>query len=127
MDEKKTSMGMDENIESLLCYLVLWITGILFYLLEKDSKTVKFHAIQSIITFLPLSILGWLFSWLGSPSFSYYGGWNYSYSSGIPALIWLSWLIWVITVILWLVLMIKAYQGEKFKLPIVGDIAEKHS
>jgi len=46
---------------------------------------------------------------------------------GIPVLIYLSWIIWAISFVLWIVLMIKAYQGEKFKLPVVGDIAEKHA
>lgn len=123
MAEKKTSTGLEENVASMICYLGVWVTGIIFYFLEKENKTVKFHAMQSIITFLPLSILGWLFNWIGAPKWS----WTTGYSPGIPALVYLSWLIWVITGILWLILMIKAYQGEKFKLPIVGDLAENHS
>lgn len=102
----KTSIGLDENLTGALCYLVLWITGIVFYLLEKDNKFVKFHAMQSILVFLPLTIIGF-------------------FLSIIWFLWWLGWLIWLLSIILWLVLMIKAYQGEKFKLPIVGDIAEK--
>jgi len=102
----KTSIGLDEKLTGALCYLVLWITGIVFYLLEKDNKFVKFHAMQSILVFLPLTIIGGLFSF-------------------IWFLWWLGWLIWLLSIILWLVLMIKAYQGEKYKLPIVGDIAEK--
>jgi len=123
----KTSMNIEENMAGLLCYLVVWVTGIIFYLMEKKNKTVRFHALQSILTFLPLSIIGWIVGWIGAPSISWGYGYSYSYNPGIPALIYLSWIIWVITVILWLVLMIKAYQGEKFKLPIVGDIAEKRA
>jgi len=126
----KTSMNLEENIAGVLCYILVWVTGIIFYFLEKENKTVRFHAMQSILTFLPLSILGWIFGWIGAPSVGYGGYMGYSiptYNPGIPALIWLSWAIWAITVILWLILMFKAYQGEKFKLPIVGDIAEKHS
>ena len=103
----KTSLGMQENTEGALCYLIGWLTGIVFYLLEKDNEFVRFHARQSILTFLPLSILSFIFSW-------------------IPFLGWIvAGLIWLLTLILWLVLMIKAYQGNKFKLPIVGDIAER--
>ena len=131
----KTSMNLEENIAGVLCYLLTWITGIIFYFMEKKNKTVRFHALQSILTFLPLMILTWIFVWIGSPSVGYYGSTNvygysvpnYSYNPGIPALIYLSWLIDVIIAILWIVLMIKAYQGEKFKLPIIGDIAEKHA
>ncbi|MCK5112920.1 MAG: DUF4870 domain-containing protein [Thermoplasmatales archaeon] len=119
----KTSMNLEENVAGLLCYLIVWVTGIIFYFVEKENKFVRFHAMQSILTFIPLSILAWIVGWIGAPKLTYgYYGWD----PGIPALIWLSWLIWVITVILWLILMFKAYNGEKFKLPIVGDIAEKH-
>jgi len=106
----KTSMNMEENVASALCYVIGWVTGIIFYLLEKENKTVKFHAMQSILTFLPLMILSAIFT-----TMSWY----------IPAIWFLSWIFGILTFILWLVLIIKAYQGEKFKLPIVGDIAEK--
>jgi len=126
MAEKTTSLNLEENVAGLLCYLGVWVTGIIFFLLEKDNKTVKFHAMQSILTFLPLTILGWVVGWIGAPSVSYgYGIYGVNYNPGIPALIWVSWIIYALTVVLWLILMIKAYQGEKFKVPIVGDIAEK--
>jgi len=123
----KTSMNLEENVAGALCYVIVWITGIIFFFLEKENKTVRFHAMQSILTFLPLSILGWIIGWIGAPKWSG-GPWGFgSYDPGIPALVWVSWGLWAITVILWLILMFKAYQGEKFKLPIVGDIAEKHA
>ena len=124
----KTSMNLEENIASVLCYVLVWVTGIIFFFMEKKNKTVRFHAMQSILTFLPLSIIAWIVGWIGAPKWTYgYGPYGVGgFDPGIPALIWLSWLIWAITVILWLILMFKAYQGEKFKLPIVGDIAEKH-
>jgi len=127
----KATFDLEENIASVLCYVLVWVTGIVFYLVEKKNKTVRFHALQSFLTFLPLSILGWLFGWIGSPSITYGTYYGYAvptgYNPGIPALIWLSWAIWAITAILWIIFVIKAYQGEKFKLPIIGDIAEKHA
>lgn len=51
-ERKKTSLGLNENIEALLAYLLTWLTGIVFYLVEKKSKFVKFHALQSAIAFL---------------------------------------------------------------------------
>jgi len=106
----KTSMNMEENVAGALCYVLGWVTGIIFYLLEKENKTVKFHAMQSILTFLPLMILSAIFT-----TMSWY----------IPFIWFLSWIFGILIFILWLVLIIKAYQGEKFKVPIVGDIAEK--
>jgi uncharacterized membrane protein len=108
-EKQKATFGLDENIASLLCYLLIWITGLIFYLVEKDNKVVRFHALQSVITFLPLQIiywmLGYVFWWTGFMHF-------------------LTMLVGLIMFILWIVLMIKAYQGEMYKLPVVGDIAD---
>lgn len=113
---KKTSLGLDENVEGALCYVLGFITGIIFFIMEKDNKFVKFHAVQSIATFVPLMILGWAISSVMFISYStmWLGG-------------MLTSLIFLVELILWLVLIMKAYQGEKFKLPIVGDIAEKQA
>lgn len=105
----KSSTGLEENVAGLLSYVVGWITGLVFFLIQKDSKFVKFHAMQSIITFGALMILSWIF-------------WS------IPFIGWaVGWLINVLAIVLWIVLMIKAYQGDKFKLPAIGDLAEKWS
>ncbi len=103
---EKTSMGLEENIAGLLCYVLGWLTGIVFLVLEKENKFVRFHAMQSIATFLPLMIIAWIIGW-------------------IPFIgIVISSLIGILSLILWLILMFKAYQGEMYKLPIVGDFAE---
>lgn len=107
----KTSMGLDENIAGALCYVLGWVSGIIFLLLEKENQFVRFHAWQAIATFLPLTILIWIFQWFFFWAF-FIGG----------TIIWLLGVLWLI---LWLVLMFKAYQGEKYKLPLVGDFAEK--
>jgi len=99
--------------KGVLCYLFGWVTGIIFYLIEKDSF-VRFHAMQSILTFGALSILDAIVSFLESV------GGHALWSIFHP----LNNLIGLITFILWIVLMVKAYQGERFKLPFVGDLAE---
>ena len=107
-DEIKTSTGMDQNIAGLLCYLAGWITGLIFFLIEKENKFVRFHAMQSIITFGSLTVL---FMVLGF----------------IPILGWmLVPVVALVQLVLWILLMVKAYQGEQFKLPIIGDLAEKN-
>ena len=108
----KTSMNMEENVAGALCYVLGWVTGLIFYLIEKENKFVRFHAMQSIIVFRPISILLLVFSFLL---------WFVPFGWIISSLIGL------LMFVLWIVLMIKAYQGEKFKLPIVGDIAEKQA
>jgi uncharacterized membrane protein len=95
----KSSTGLDQNVAGLLCYVAWWVTGLIFFLIEKDNKFVKFHAMQSIVTFGAIFIL-----------------------SFIPIV---NWFIWIVALIVWIILMVKAYQNEKFKLPWIGDLAEK--
>ncbi len=101
-DKGQSSTGLDENVAGLLCYLFGFITGIIFLVVEKESSFVKFHAKQSTITFLGLFVIMLLFGW-------------------IPVI---SSLILIFSLILWLVLMIKALQGKRYLLPIVGRMAE---
>ena len=104
----KTSTGLEENVAALLCYIVGWISGIIFLLIETENKSVRFHAIQSIIVFGILTIVNLIF-------------WAFPY----PVDRVLNWIVGAIAFILWVVLMYKAYQGEKYKIPWVGDQAEK--
>lgn len=111
--ENKTSLGLQENIAGLLTYSLGWITGIVFLLIEKENKFVRFHAMQSIIVFLPIFILNITSSVL---------------TFAIPFFGFISLLLIpvnIIATILWVVLMIKAFQGELFKLPKIGEIAEQ--
>ena len=107
-EEIKTSTGMNQNVAGLLCYLAGWVTGLIFFLIEKENRFVRFHAMQSIITFGGLSVLSIVLSWV--PIF----GWI------LLPLVSIAWLI------LWVILMVKAYQGQLFKLPMIGDMAEKN-
>ena len=104
---EKTSTGLQANVAGLLCYVAGWISGIVFLILEKENKFVRFHAIQSIYVFGAITIVEVvLFS--------------------IPFIGWvLGWLISVLGFILWIILMLKAYQGTMYKLPWAGEQAEK--
>jgi uncharacterized membrane protein len=103
MEEKKqSSTGLEENVAGFLCYLLGFITGIVFLVVEKKSSFVKFHAKQSTIAFLILFVISLIFGW-------------------IPVI---GILILLFTLILWLLLMIKALRGERYLLPIVGKMAE---
>ena len=115
---KKTSMGLDENVAGALCYVLGFVSGIVFLIMEKDSKFVKFHAVQSIGISLLLVVFNTIVSTLLYGLFSFTMYW-------IVAL--LSSLISLAGLILWLVLIMKAFQGEQFKLPVIGDIAEKQA
>ncbi|MGE0875520.1 MAG: DUF4870 domain-containing protein [Burkholderiales bacterium] len=104
----KTSTGLQPNVAGLLCYLAGWITGLVFFLIEKENRFVRFHAMQSLITFGGLTAL---FIALGF----------------IPLIGWLLIpILGLVQLVLWILLMVKAYQGEHFKLPVIGELAEKN-
>lgn len=103
--DEKSSTGLEPNIAGLVCYLFGFVSGIIFLIIEKDSKFVKFHAMQSTITWVVVFVLSFILGF-------------------IPLIGWvLAILLWPVSVILWIVLMIKAYQGSLMKLPIIGNMA----
>ena len=53
---EKSSTGLDANLAAMLCYAIGWVTGLIFFVVEKDSRFVKFHAMQSIIVSLALTV-----------------------------------------------------------------------
>ena len=119
----ETSIGLQPNIAGLLCYIAGWITGIIFLVIEKKSTFVKFHAWQSIMTFgiltgilIAISII----SALGAIALPFaFGLWTFVNVVGI--------LVWLLTVGLWIALMVLAYSGKMWKVPLVGDWAEKQA
>ena len=106
---QKSSTGLPAHIAGILCYLLGWISGLIFYLIEKQSDFVRFHATQSVIVFGALTIVSIL----------------------IQALPFLGQLVGALLSLLglalWITLMIKAALKERFKLPWVGEEAEKQA
>ncbi|TET42688.1 MAG: zinc-ribbon domain-containing protein [Dehalococcoidia bacterium] len=119
----ETSTGLAPNIAGLLCYVVGWITGIVFAVIEKKSKFVKFHALQSIMTFGILTVVQIVISILAAivwtPFALVSGLWMFLNVLGI--------IVWVVGFILWIILMVQAGTGKMWKLPGVGDWAEKQA
>jgi uncharacterized membrane protein len=119
----ETSIGLAPNIAGLLCYIAGWITGIIFVVIEKKSTFVKFHAWQSIMTFGILTVVQIVISaisTLGAIALPFsFGLWTFVNVVGI--------LVWLLTVGLWIALMVLAYSGKMWKVPLVGDWAEKQA
>lgn len=109
--------GMSENVAGTLCYVVGWITGLIFLLVDK-RPFVRFHAAQSIVVFGGLHIILFAFG-------MFFG---FSLLTGGLAGISLGWvfysLIELLALILWILLMIKAYQGQRFRVPLAANLAE---
>ena len=110
--------GLQENVAGALCYVLGWVTGIVFYLIDK-RPFVRFHAAQSIVTFGGLHVLMII---LGSVfGFGFFFGGLSGFSLGFA----LYELLQLLCFILWIFCMVKAFQGERFKLPVAGEFAEK--
>jgi len=113
MQEKKTSLGLDEHLEGLLCYAGMWVTGIIFLILEPDNRFIRFHSIQSIVTFGILTV-GWgilaailaFLPFIGPAISALVGGAIFA---------------------LWIAMMYRAFQGHTYKLPFAGNIAERYA
>jgi uncharacterized membrane protein len=118
----QTSAGIEENVASALCYLAGWLTGVIFLVLEPYNKnrTIRFHAFQSIFFNVAMIPLWILFTFL---SFVMH------FIPVLGALIML--LLWMVFGFgffgLWLFLMYKAYNKEKFVIPFIGPLAEKQA
>jgi uncharacterized membrane protein len=107
---EKTSTGLDANVAAAASYLVGFVTGIIFLFVEKENRFVRFHALQSTLLFAGLvavNILLQIVPFLGQLVFIF--------------------VVVPLSAVLWLLLMFKAFQGEEFKLPLVGQIAADRS
>ena len=110
--------GMAENVAGFLCYLLGWVTGIIFFLIDK-RPFVRFHAAQSIVVFGGLHIINIVIGIVFGAGMMMAGRFG---AFGMGAALY--GLISLVAFILWILLMVKAYQHEKFEVPIAADIAK---
>lgn len=110
--------GLAPNIASLLCYICTPITGIIFLLIEKENRDVKFHAWQSvafgvayIVLIIALEIVAAIMGVIASVLGIIVGFF-------IPILMLAAFIVWIVC-------MVKAYQGERWRIPMLGDFAAK--
>ncbi len=118
-DQEHSSIGLEPNMAAFLSYLLGLIGGILFFSLEKENKFIRFHALQSIFLFVCYFIFAiavWVFNFM-----------SFFLTNGLVFCITFPLFFAVIIgfIITWIIIMIKAYQGEYYKLPIIGNMAEQ--
>lgn len=103
---EKTSTGFDANVAAALSYLVGFVTGVIFLLVEKENRFVRFHAMQSTLLFIGIVLVDILLQI-------------------VPLLgaLLVVFIVIPLSAFLWLFMMFKAYQGEEYKLPLVGQMA----
>lgn len=101
----KSATGLNKNTSGALAYVLGPVTGIIFLVIDKD-KFVRFHAAQSVVVFVSLFILQWIF------------GLTVILLPLVP-------LISLLSFVLWLLLIYKAWQGDEWEVPILGKYARK--
>jgi uncharacterized membrane protein len=111
------TQGMAENVAGMLCYILGWFTGIIFLLIDK-RPFVRFHAGQSIVVFGGLQILHIVLSRFFVMGTAVGGVVGFSLGWMLVSLVDLA------VFVLWILLMVKAYQGERYRLPLAGDYAD---
>jgi uncharacterized membrane protein len=112
-----TSLGMRARTAGWLSYLLGWVTGLIFFLMEKENRFVRFHAMQSILFFGGLSILEAVIRFFETVfSYSLVPIFGFGVISSVVGLV---------SFICWIVLMVRASKGMYYKLPVIGDYADK--
>lgn len=113
-----TSTGVDARLSSVLCYAGWWVTGLVFLFAERRHQGVRFHAAQSIVIFGALSIA--LLFCGGASAVAFF--------VAVPTFQMLQLagnVLWIAAVVLWLVLLLKTWRGELWRVPLAGDLASK--
>lgn len=115
------SSGMDPKLAGLLAYLVPPITGIIFILIEKSNRVVRWHAAQSIVfgvAWVVMWVVFTILSMILSTVIPVIG-------SIISLLVWL--VIFIGGFVLWVICLIKGYSGEMWRMPVLAPYADKIS
>lgn len=106
------SKGLDPKIASLLAYVCTPLTAIIFLIIEKENKLVKFHAWQSLFFGLATIVINFLVGII---------------IAAVPAVFFIYYIYQLAVFGLWILLLVKAYQQSEFKLPVIGDLASKQA
>ena len=127
----KSGMGLEPNIAAAISYI--WIVGLIFFFIEKENRLIRFHAMQSVlygllwtVVMIVLMIVNVIIAIVATAGAAAAGS-----AGGIISL-----LVWLISMVIWLVVplaylgglilaAVKAYQNQWFKLPVIGNMAEK--
>lgn len=113
-----SSTGLPPNTAAALSYLAWWLSGLLFYLVERDNRFVKFHAAQALVGLGALWVLGltlWVFGFAAL----------FVSAAAFKVLLYLAYAVWFLGLVAWAVCIVRAWQGSDFELPWAGPIARR--
>jgi len=124
----KTSLGLDSNIGAMLCYIgnIICCAGVIlsviFLVTEKENRFVKFHALQNLFLLAASFVIGMIIAVLGIVLRVVFGMADLGFFAWL-IIIGLRFLILFVFLVIWLIVGIKAYGGQWYKLPFIGDLA----
>jgi uncharacterized membrane protein len=124
----KSSTGLDENLAALLSYLFTWVSGLIFFLIEKDSRLVRFHAMQSILLSAAAIVVG-IVLWIAWIVVAIVLAMMSEVLASLVSIVMglVIFVFYIAILIAFILCMVKAYQKQYFKLPVIGNFAEKFS
>lgn len=112
-----SSTGLQPNVAAAVSYVLGWITGLIFFLIEKDDRFVRFHAMQSILLSVAIMALYFVVGILIVPM---------AFASLGFVFLLLN-VLWIAILVLWIYMIVQAAQNKVFKLPLIGDMAAKQA
>ena len=106
---KKSIFDLDEKVVGLLCYALSFVSGIIIYVMERENKFVRFHALQSTVWFLLLAVVSVILT-------------NLRWLPLIGGLMgFVAGLVGILCFVSWIYLMYMAYKGAEYKIPVLGE------
>jgi len=124
----KSSTGLDENLAALLSYIATWVSGLIFFLIEKNSRLVRFHAMQAILlgaTAAVGAIVLWILWAIVTVVLAQIADILGTLAGLVLGLV--IFVFYLAVLVGWILCLIKSYQGQFYKLPVLGNLAEKFS
>lgn len=127
---RESGTGLEENVAAALAYVLGFVSGIAMYLLEPDSPTVRFHAVQSIVVsgavfvlLMVLNVIGAFLAAAGSV-----GGAGSAIAFGLVGGLFglVSLLVWLASLALWIYLIVRTYQERNPRIPVAAPIADRY-
>ena len=108
------------SVAAALSYLAWWVSGLFFFLIERDSRFVRFHAAQALVGFGAIWLLGfllWVVAFLSV----------FASATLFTVLLYLAYAVWAAGIVAWVLCVLKAWQGDEFELPLAGAWARRLS
>lgn len=120
MTAADSTTGLTSRTASVLSYLGWWVTGLIFWGVERRDPLVRFHAVQATVAFGGLAVVIVVLGFLGLVMLSFAPG-GFTFFVGAAAVVWLG------SVVLWMIALWQASQGKRWRIPLAAKLADAYS